>query len=90
MRNNSKTESAVDLAYIHSSHDNTTPSISAPKKDGYRLNPDHYQEWLNSSVDKDLIEVNEIFSLDGDNVYDYLLAFHEAQRRNMDDSLTPN
>ena len=61
-------------------HDNTTPSI--PTKDGYRLNPDHYQEWLHSCVDKELIEANEIFSLDGDNVYEYLLAFHEAQRRN--------
>ena len=80
MQNNSQTKSAVELAHIHSSHDNTTPSI--PTKDGYRLNPDHYQEWLNSSVDKELIEANEIFSLDGDNVYEYLLAFHEAQRRN--------
>ncbi len=80
MQNNSQTKSAVELAYIHSSHDNTTPSI--PTTDGYRLNPSHYQEWLNSSVDKDLIEANEIFSIDGDKVYDYLLAFHEAQRRN--------
>ncbi|MGK7887443.1 MAG: hypothetical protein AB4057_22795, partial [Crocosphaera sp.] len=72
----------MDSAHIHTSHDNITPSISTPKKDGYRLNPDHYQEWLNSSVDKELIEANSIFSIDGDNVYEYLLAFHEAQRRN--------
>ena len=64
MRNNSDPKPAVDSTFIHTSYNNITPSI--PTTDGYRLNPAHYQEWLHSCVHKELLQANEIFSLDGD------------------------
>lgn len=71
---------AINLVTLQQLYDNTIPSI--PTKDGYRLNPDHYQEWLSSCVDGELIQVNEIRSVEGDDVYDYLLGLYDAKRRN--------
>ncbi len=85
MYKNNDQKTAVELANIHTSNDNTNPSIptpSIPTKDGYRLNPDHYQEWLSSCVDGELIQANNIRSVEGDGVYDYLLGCTEADRRN--------
>lgn len=62
------------------SYDNTTPRTKTENQ--YRLKQNHYQEWLDSSVAESLIQANDLFSLEGDEVYEYLLAFHEAERLN--------
>ena len=85
MHKSNDQKQAVELAYIHTSNDNTNPPVptpSIPTKDGYRLNPEHYQEWLSSCVDGELIQANNIRSVEGDGVYDYLLGCTEADRRN--------
>ncbi len=42
----------------------------------------YYQEWLDSQVSDALIAANEILALEGDAVYERLLAFHHSDRRN--------
>ena len=45
------------------------------------IHPNHYQEWISSSVDESIIRLN-VRSLSGDEAYDYLLYSDKLPRRN--------